>query len=346
MPLAVISPAKTFNEKLVGAPFPMTEPTSALAVDRAELLDVVRALTKAQIKVLMGVSDNIADLNYSRFALFDTQPRINAAVAFDGPAHKALDIATLGADAQAYAQAHVVTLSGLYGLLRPRDGIRPYRLEMGTKLRTGRGENLYAFWGSRLGTELVSWLDALPVGERFIVNVASQEYWAAVGKHLGGAVVYHIDFPGASVYAKQARGLFCRYMAEAHVLRAEALPAFAEWTQRQAGLAFAYRLAGRSDGEGPDGRRLRFERVTATRGAQPSTRAPSPAAGPTIQVMSGGPVPAAGSSNAARHSGGKSDDGVQVVGSSHGRGKRKASDDPKRDPGTRRAAQARTGSRK
>lgn len=294
MPLAVISPAKTFNEKLSSAPFPFTEPAPALAADHAELLRLAAALTRGQLKGLMGVSDAIAELNVGRFARFAEQPRMNAAVAFDGPAHKALSFATLDADSQAYAQAHVVTLSGLYGVLRPRDAVRPYRLEMGTKLRSERGENLYAFWGERLGAELCRWLGALPAPQRFVVNVASQEYWAAVGKHLGADVtVWHVDFPGASVHAKQARGLFCRFMAEARVLRAEDLSGFAGWSE-QAGLGHAYRLASRSDGEGSDGRRLRFERVTATRGAQPAVKpvkakaAAHAAAAPVEQAASQG----------------------------------------------------------
>ncbi|KAG8465501.1 hypothetical protein KFE25_002808 [Diacronema lutheri] len=277
MPLAVLSPAKTINEGLVSPPYPLSEPAAALADDRAELLDVVRALSKAQLKALMGVSDALADLNARRFADFDAQPAMNAAVAFDGPAHKALSFATLSADAQAYAQAHIVTLSGLYGLLRPRDAIRPYRLEMGTKLRSARGEALYAFWGGRLGAELCRWLDALPPAQRFIVNVASQEYWAAVDKHLqAGVVVYHIQFPGAAVFAKQARGLFCRFMAETRVFEPAQLAAFAEWSSAS-GMGFAFRLSASADG--PDGRWLRFERVAAARGGAPSAgRAAPPAA--------------------------------------------------------------------
>lgn len=232
MPLAVLSPAKTFNESVGEPPFACSEPV--LCAERAELVQTVAKLSKAQLKSLMGISDALAELNAKRYAAFDAQPEMNAAVAFDGPAHRALGFATLGAAGQAYAQEHIVTLSGLYGCLRPRDAIKPYRLEMGTKLANARGGTLYAFWGDRIASELHARLRALPQPERFVVNVASQEYWQAVGPGLDalGVSVWHVEFPGPTVYAKQARGLFCRFMAETGVSSPAQLEGFAEWSAR------------------------------------------------------------------------------------------------------------------
>jgi cytoplasmic iron level regulating protein YaaA (DUF328/UPF0246 family) len=265
MPIAVLSPAKTFNEKDQTSKLPSTEPAPGLAPDRAELLAQLRTLSAAELKKLMGVSEAIAKLNVGRFAAFDAQPSMLAGLYFDGPAHKAFSFKTLSPAAQAYAQERVATLSGLYGILRPRDSIRPYRLEMSTKLRTARGETLYLFWGARIATELLSRLRALPAEEQFIVNVASNEYWQTVSKHLtiagakgdGGADevnVWTIEFPGAAVYAKTARGLFARFMAETQVRTAEELGGFEGWSQAQ-GNDFAYKLAGSS------GSKLTFGRV-------------------------------------------------------------------------------------
>ena len=126
MPLALLSPAKTLNEDETPG-VAMTEPP--FAEERGELLEVCKALDKAQLKGLMSLSEPLAGLNYRRFQHFEEAPSAPAAWAFDGPAHKALDIRSLAPDAQSYAQESVVTLSGLYGCLRPRDAIR-YKVVM------------------------------------------------------------------------------------------------------------------------------------------------------------------------------------------------------------------------
>jgi len=232
MPLAVLSPAKSldettkFNVKLTDPP---------LASDRKELLAVCTKLSKGDLKKLMSLSDALANLNFQRFQKFAAQERKAACWAFDGPAHKALDIASLSAGQQTYAQNTIVTLSGLYGCLRPQDAIQPYRLEMGSKLKTSRGKNLYEFWGNRIATELAGRLKKMPAEQRFLVNVASQEYWQVVSKHVDllGAQVYTINFPGPSVFAKEARGLFCRFMCQRGVKSPKQLKDFAAWTAEQ-----------------------------------------------------------------------------------------------------------------
>ena len=245
MPIAVLSPAKTLIETPETA-VELTEPP--FAADRQELLEACSKLQRNDVKNLMSLSDSLAALNYDRFQSFESQPVLPAAWAFDGPAHKALNIRSLDPDGQAYADAAIVTLSGLYGCLRPRDAIRPYRLEMGTKLATGRGANLYAFWGARIARELRSRLEALPEEKgRFLVNVASEEYWKSVGAHAAGelgnaAPVYTVKFPGPSVYAKQARGLFCRFLCERRVATPEGLAAFAEWTRDSPAATALYAL--------------------------------------------------------------------------------------------------------
>jgi cytoplasmic iron level regulating protein YaaA (DUF328/UPF0246 family) len=262
MPLAILSPAKTFNEKLRAPPFPCTEPAPALEADRQALLAVLRGLSKTQLKSLMAVSDALAELNVARYARFEAQASMNAAVAFDGPAHKAFSFGTLEPAGRAYAQEHVITLSGLYGCLRPMDAVRPHRLEMGTRLHSERGDSLYAFWEGKIATQLLEWLGALPEAQRFIVNVASQEYWNAIGKYVENAAVWHIEFPGPAVYAKQARGLFCRFLAEERIVDARDLERFAPWAVARAdALGCAFGLYSRSSDERGGGR-LRFERTS------------------------------------------------------------------------------------
>ena len=208
MPIAVLSPAKTIDE----SPCDVATTAPPFAAERAELLAACAALSKAELRALMGISEPLASLNHRRFAGFEAQPPKPACWAFDGPAHKALDLPSLPPAAQAWAQERVVTLSGLYGCLRARDAVRPYRLEMGSRLATARGETLYEFWGDRVARELADRVAHEPRAEsRFVVNCASEEYWKVLGPHAArlGAKVYTIKFPGPSVHAKQARGL-CR----------------------------------------------------------------------------------------------------------------------------------------
>jgi cytoplasmic iron level regulating protein YaaA (DUF328/UPF0246 family) len=261
MPLALLSPAKTFNEGSPKLPLAATAACPELSQNSAELLEICRGLRAPQIKKLMGVSDGIAALNISRFKNFADQPAVNAAVGFDGPAHRALDFASLGKPAQEYGQQHVATLSGLYGFLMPRDEIRPYRLEMGTKLENPKGSSLYDWWGDAIAAALLCRLGQLPAAQRFVVNVASAEYFKAVGKHLSkaNAEVWTVEFPGPSVYAKQARGLYCRFLCSAGVVSAGQLTDFCAWSARPGvhGLPCSYRLAGKDE----VARRLTFARV-------------------------------------------------------------------------------------
>jgi hypothetical protein len=129
-----------------------------------------------------------------------------------------------------FAQDHLRILSGLYGLLRPLDEIRPYRLEMGTRWAPGRPKDLYAFWGGRIASALVEDLD-----DGVVVDLASKEYWRAVEGWLpAGVRVIEIDFreegPSGLRFntfaAKRARGMMARYLCEHRLNDPEALKAF------------------------------------------------------------------------------------------------------------------------
>ena len=127
----------------------------------------------------------------------------------------------------AWTQSHLRILCGLYGALRPLDAIRPYRLEAGTRLRTPRGPDLYAFWGGRVTALLNEELAALPEARRVVVNVASQEYWKLVRPAELAGRVLTIAFPGAAtVYAKEARGAIVRFAAKRGLTTPEGLREF------------------------------------------------------------------------------------------------------------------------
>ena len=156
--------------------------TPAMSADTAELAKVTRKLTKADLKRLMGISDNLALLNRERFLAFDPESEegVQAAMAFDGDVYDGLQARTLDKAGLNFAQKRLRILSGLYGLLRPLDVIQPYRLEMGVRLKTRRGSSLYDFWGERIAAALDEAAEG--AGEPVLINLASQEYFGAVDR--------------------------------------------------------------------------------------------------------------------------------------------------------------------
>jgi cytoplasmic iron level regulating protein YaaA (DUF328/UPF0246 family) len=145
--LALLSPAKSLD---YDRPLPDLDPTPIrFAPETAELAAAAKKLKAADLKRLMHISDALAELNAARYADFHGQPERPAIYAFSGDVYIGFEARTLPEESIAFAQHHVRILSGLYGLLRPLDNIRPYRLEMGTRWG-GKARNLYAYWGSRI----------------------------------------------------------------------------------------------------------------------------------------------------------------------------------------------------
>lgn len=236
MPILLLSPAKTLNETPCPSSVPKTEPR--MASHTKALVATCAELTATQIKSLMSVSADIAALNHDRFQNFQSAPAKQCAYAFDGPAYRALGIESMTTPQVRFAQKHIRILSGLNGLLRPLDAVKPYRLEMGTKLVTSRGANLYEFWGDAICDAVCEDVQALaPTEGRFVVNVASQEYFKSVAEKTlkqRGVTVVTCAFPGPAVHAKAARGAMCRYVVLNEVTDVEGLKGFAgndgEWS--------------------------------------------------------------------------------------------------------------------
>lgn len=219
--LILLSPAKTLD---LDSPLPTQKRSEPRLLDQtAELVGVMRDKSASDIASLMGISDELAALNAQRYAEFeegtpdDARP---AALAFAGDVYQGMDVGSFSERDFTEAQKTVRILSGLYGVLRPLDAIQPYRLEMGTKLQTDRGKDLYQWWDHRV-TDLLREDLAESPGSDVVVNLASVEYFSVVDTERLGARVISPRFEDrdargrprvVSFHAKKARGLMAAWL--------------------------------------------------------------------------------------------------------------------------------------
>jgi len=227
--LVVVSPAKKMNMD----PVEGTEATRpAFQAEADELAKVAQGLSVDDLQKLMKISESLAKLNRDRFSDFGEMEEKPAALAFAGDTYQGLEATSLDADEMAWAQKHFRILSGLYGVLRPLDAIQPYRLEMGSRLKTEKGKTLYDYWGDKIANALKAQADKVQTDT--LVNCASQEYFGAVDlKALGLRVITPVfmeDKPGGpkivSFYAKKARGAMARYIIQRRLSDVQALTEF------------------------------------------------------------------------------------------------------------------------
>ncbi len=225
----LLSPAKKLHEPPAVPGLPHTQPE---LLDQTEvLMKSTRGKSAKKLGDLMGISPALAELNHKRFQEwaqpFTEANARQALLSFAGDVYLGLEAETLSAEALTWAQDHVGILSGLYGLLRPLDLMQPYRLEMGTSLKTRRGDNLYAFWGDRITKAIVEQAGGGPV-----VNLASNEYFSSVQpKKLPSLItpVFQDLKDGKartiSFFAKKARGSMTRWIIDNRVTDPEQLKA-------------------------------------------------------------------------------------------------------------------------
>ncbi len=230
--LVVISPAKRLNWDAMD--IPTTDPE--FQEDAVRLAKTARNLTLAELRKLMDLSPDLARLNRDRFKAFEAAPTVEltrpAVHAFAGDTYVGLDAASLDPEEMDWAQEHLRILSGLYGVLRPRDAIQPYRLEMGSRLKTRRGGSLYDYWRKAPAKALLAQAESL--GTDTLVNCASQEYFGAVDlaalKLRVITPVFMENKDGkakiVSFFAKKARGSMARYIIHNRLSEPEALKEF------------------------------------------------------------------------------------------------------------------------
>ena len=237
----LLSPAKSLNETEVlpinlGNYYSQPE----LIEHSQTLMKNLKAKEPIDLQELMSISDDLAQLNAKRnqdwswsanepFTDDNAKP---AGYLFDGDVYTGLDMYGMDKDTAIYINEHLGILSGLYGVLKPLDLIQPYRLEMGTKLKNERGDNLYEFWGE----EVTNTINARMAdsNDKVLINLASNEYFKSVKKKALDAEIITPRFEDEkngqykviSFYAKKARGLMVKYAADNKLSNAEQLKKF------------------------------------------------------------------------------------------------------------------------
>ena len=224
--LILLSPAKTLDMSDVEA----RSTTPRLLKDTRALAAELRTKSADELKELMSISDKLAELNYGRFQEFRKSAAGKPALlAFQGDVYLDLQASDLNEREMDFADRQIRILSGLYGLLRPRDRMQTYRLEMGTNLPTDRGQNLYEFWGDRI-TKLFN-KDLKAEGSGLVVNLASKEYTRSLQLERIRGRVLTVDFREnrngtyrfITYNGKRARGMMARLITLEGIRDAEPL---------------------------------------------------------------------------------------------------------------------------
>jgi len=231
--LTILSPSKTSDPTSIK----IHQPTSAIFTkETAQLIAILKKKSVADLMSLMTISEKLADQNYRRFQNFNLKMDDDfskaAILTFKGEVYVGLDAGGLSQQDLDFAQQHVRILSGLYGSLRPLDLIREYRLEMGTRLATTKGTNLYQFWRDKITPSIHA--DLLLSGNNYLINLASDEYFKSLDQKTLHAVVIQIDFfdikngkrTFISFNAKKARGMMANYIIKNRINEPSALTKF------------------------------------------------------------------------------------------------------------------------
>ena len=204
--------------------------------DSELLIKELKKIKSKKLQQMMTISENIAELNVARFKSFNTpfttKNAKQAIFAFKGDVYGGFDLESFKEDDYVYAQDHLRILSGLYGCLRPLDLIQPYRLEMKTRLKNERGDNLYQFWDERITKSINKELKKQQ--EPVLVNLASNEYFKSVKPKLLEGRLLNINFKETkegktrivAIFAKRARGLMADYIIRNRIEKSEDIKKF------------------------------------------------------------------------------------------------------------------------
>ena len=224
----IISPAKKLDTTIKVHNIKMN--TSFLGESK-KLIQILKGKSISELKDLMGLSDNLAQLNWQRFQDWDIENRntYKALELFNGAVYEGVNAKKFNKSDNDFAQNNLRILSGLYGILKPNDLILPYRLEMGTKLKTIKGNNLYMFWQDKLHQNIEEELN-----KEVLINLASNEYSKVLNLNkIKSEVITPVfkDYKNGklkvvSFYAKRARGEMVNFIIKNKIISYEELKLF------------------------------------------------------------------------------------------------------------------------
>jgi hypothetical protein len=228
--IAIISPAKSLNFETASPYESFTIPH--FAKDADYLAGKLKKLKPAELATLMNISPKLSLLNAERFANWKSASEKQAIFAYDGDVYDGLEAGSLTLPEIEFGQNHLHILSGMYGLLRPLDTIKPYRIEMGTPFATPKADNLYKYWGDRITDQLKKSLKASE--NNILINLASQEYFTSINtKKLKARIITpsfkdksNGEYAVLSFFAKKARGMMCRFIIQNEITDFEMLVGF------------------------------------------------------------------------------------------------------------------------
>ena len=226
----LLSPAKKLNEKAVEKPIPGSYPE--FQDKTASLLDLLCSFSPEELRQRLPLSDKLIQLNHQRYANWHNQPEYPAGFLFAGDVYASLEVSSLGLEDLRFAQKHLRILSGLYGLLRPMDLIKPYRLEMGTDMQSQKVGALVDFWQESLTDYLNHKFDKQELA--IIINLASNEYASSINWSRIKAQKLQVNFytlkegkkANIGILAKRARGALARHICEAQSIAEEVFAGF------------------------------------------------------------------------------------------------------------------------
>lgn len=221
--ISIISPAKGFIK--IPLAYDIKSSDAIFKDETKNLIDILQQFSIEEISSLMKTSEQISLLNYNRFKNFynNNLQEHNALLYINGEAFKGIDASTLNDKDLLFAQDNLRILSGLYGIIRPLDKIKEYRLEMGTKLNNPNGKDLYSYWKNTLTNKIIEEIE-FSSGDKVLLNVASDEYsksldLKAINNKFPVITISFKEnkngsFKVIGMYAKKARGQFIRYIIQ------------------------------------------------------------------------------------------------------------------------------------
>jgi len=233
--LVLLSPAKIQNFKPENITDLHSQPE--FINETKQLIHLIKNLSRSELANLLNINTNLTQINLDRYfnwhLPFTTQNAKQAVLTFDGEVYRGLDAKTFSAEDFEYAQSHLRILSGLYGVLLPLDLIQPYRLEVSSKLKNAKGNDLYAFWRKKITSSV---LKSVKNGDKqeLILNLASSEYFKTLDLKNRTTKVIDVEFyeykndkfQQIVIYTKKARGMMARYVIENRIEKIEDIKGF------------------------------------------------------------------------------------------------------------------------